>query len=84
MVVLDTWIVRLNPYQRVLCPLELEVLDSSNVVKLSAQSSEIFADTVPFIIMLAEVIQLNVPALFGLLLMRVANANVLVSSMQLR
>jgi hypothetical protein len=29
-------------------------------------------------------IQLNVPALFGLLLMRVANADVLVSSMQLR
>jgi hypothetical protein len=31
-----------------------------------------------------DVIQLNVPALFGLLLMRVANADVLVSSMQLR
>jgi hypothetical protein len=30
------------------------------------------------------VMQLNVPALFGLLLMRVANADVLVSSMQLR
>jgi hypothetical protein len=31
-----------------------------------------------------DVIQLNVPALLGLLLMRVANADVLVSSMQLR
>jgi hypothetical protein len=31
-----------------------------------------------------DVIQLNVPVLFGLLLMRVANADVLVSSMQLR
>jgi hypothetical protein len=31
-----------------------------------------------------DVIQLNAPALFGLLLMRVANADVLVSSMQLR
>jgi hypothetical protein len=31
-----------------------------------------------------DVIQLNVPALFELLLMRVANADVLVSSMQLR
>jgi hypothetical protein len=31
-----------------------------------------------------DVIQLNVPALFGLLIMRVANADVLVSSMQLR
>jgi hypothetical protein len=31
-----------------------------------------------------DVIQLNMPALFGLLLMRVANADVLVSSMQLR
>jgi hypothetical protein len=31
-----------------------------------------------------DVIKLNVPALFGLLLMRVANADVLVSSMQLR
>jgi hypothetical protein len=31
-----------------------------------------------------DVIQLNVPALFGLLLMRVANADVPVSSMQLR
>jgi hypothetical protein len=31
-----------------------------------------------------DVIQLNVPALFGLLLMRVSDAGVLVSSMQLR
>jgi hypothetical protein len=31
-----------------------------------------------------DVIQLNVPALLGLLLMRVANADVLVSSMLLR
>jgi hypothetical protein len=31
-----------------------------------------------------DVIQVNVPALFGLLLMRVTNADVLVSSMQLR
>jgi hypothetical protein len=31
-----------------------------------------------------DVIQLNVPALFGLLLMRVENADVLVSSMQMR
>jgi hypothetical protein len=31
-----------------------------------------------------DVIQLNLPALFGLLLMRVANADVLVSSMQVR
>jgi hypothetical protein len=31
-----------------------------------------------------DVIQLNVPALFGLILMRVANADVLVSLMQLR
>jgi hypothetical protein len=31
-----------------------------------------------------DVIQLNVPALFGILLMRVANADVLVSSMWLR
>jgi hypothetical protein len=31
-----------------------------------------------------DVIQLNLPALFGLLLMRVANTDVMVSSMQMR
>jgi hypothetical protein len=55
MVVLNIWIVILNPEPRVLCPLGLELLDSSNVIKISAQSSENFDDRVPFSIMLVEV-----------------------------